>query len=201
MRFLIAAVFVFAGIAQASDIDTQCRKALTPSDCARKAQNSFNCAYYQGQCVWDPCNAAANASQCLSWAETDKKCLSLPYATWQCVSYHFLCNRVAPAECLNTGFCVRKGGGSYCGYAIPDAPPGASGVATSECTAFPMWSIALAVLWVFIMLILIGIIALAMKKKQSAITGVEGSNVDIAGVTVNGDNFMPAPGLQEPLNR
>ena len=74
------------------------------------------------------------------------------------------------------------------------------GESSSECTAFPVWSIALLVLWIFIMLILIAIIVLAMKRKSSSIAGVETSTVDVDNVAVRDDNFMPVGGISQPMN-
>ena len=204
MRVLVAllALLAVSQVANGADtINDHCMKATGAAQCAQKAVTSFNCAFYQGKCVWDPCNSAdTNSSQCLDWASTSRRCLWLPAAAeYKCVSYHFLCNRIQIKNCLTAGFCAVKSD-SYCGYAIPEGV-GSTGDSTAECTAFPLWSIALLVLWLFIMLILIAIIVLAMKRKSSSIDGVETSTVDVDNVAVRDDHFMPSPGLQEPINR
>jgi hypothetical protein len=170
--------------------------ATSQDTCALKAQSSYSCVFLDGACQVDPC-LSANTTECKMWAGS-KNCIPTPYLpNFQCVSYEFLCNRIPLKNCLKFSMCARKSE-AFCGYAIPKGQ-GTAGTASSECTPFPLWSIALLVLWLFIMLILIAIIVLALKRKQSGISGVESSKVEVDQVAIREDNFIPSPGLDQRL--
>jgi hypothetical protein len=169
-----------------------CGSASGVDACHNLALSSYSCVWLNGQCTFDPCALITNMTQCVQQAGP-QNCLPGPWMSAQsvqsCISYEFLCNRISLEVCTTVSMCSIKSA-SYCGYAIPKGT-GSAGQSIAECSTFPLWSIALLVLWLFIMMILIAIIVLALKRRNQSITGVESGKVDIDNVAIRDDNFAP----------
>lgn len=197
MLRLVAIIAIVAAVAANAQggvpVSAICSGQSSADRCARIARTrSNNCVWLNGACVQDPCYFYTNETICKQ-NERDQNCLVSPWmsadGTGSCISYDLICNRIDLTNCLKNSMCAIKSD-AYCAYGIPKGN-GQTGEATAECTQFPLWSVALIVLWLFIMLILGAIIVLAMKRKQQAITSVEQGKAEVDQVAIREDNFQP----------
>jgi hypothetical protein len=156
--------------------------------------------YTSGRCSDDSClRLSANATGC----KAQTGCVLQPLAVSSSASSQYLCyNAQISCSMLTSGQCSRvslcQTIGSACAFPLSF---GASNITLEQqCAAFPMWSIALLIVWLVIMVIIGFIIMLIFKQRRDdAITEVEQSDVRIDSVQINRDNFSPRNDLERPL--
>lgn len=140
------------------------------------------CVWLNNQCQTDPCAVLQDASSCTSAAS----CVFVAggsSTTNQCYSSQRLCSLItsqisASADvCQSYPWCLPTTDKTACYYYEP-GQSSASGPSTENCLSFPSWSIAIIVLWVLVMAILGGVIALALRQRRlDAIAGMESEDV------------------------
>lgn len=193
MRCVAAALAVF--VLLIGGASAACSDASTRSTCnAQTQQNQITCVWNSvlSRCVDDQC-VTMNVTKC---AEND--CVPTPYSSvfaagrGPCVNPDVFCALLTQPDCIKFPKCAWRSN-SYCGV-VQASTPGTTSVVCE--IKFPTWSLALLVMWFFIMGILAFIIFLIMKKqRQAAIKGVETQEVVVDSVQIR-DNFN----LQQPLN-
>lgn len=141
-------------------------------------------------CIGDPCQTLTDNATC----SQTSKCVFIPWSSGvRCFASSLLCSAIPLKECGKFSFCTIREN-TFCDIV---GRVGTNKV-TANCLQFPSWSIALMFVWLVIMIILGGIIALAMgKAKQQKVAGVEkDEDVVVDSVQIR-DNFN----LGDPLNQ
>lgn len=158
---------------------------LAIDSCYEKARSGSGCVF-QSTCQYDSCLLIDNAPAC----KANPNCFYTEWASNPCNNYQRLCSELSQEGCAGNPLCVKSG--VNCIYTVPEktgtSPP-------AECQGFPTWSIALLVIWMFLIGILVFVILIVRKKPQK--TDVEQSKVIIEEDAIN-DNFAPND-LDEPL--
>lgn len=191
---LVCIVSVVCG--QTPTVDP-CNQFADDVSCYTSAARS--CVFQGGQCITDPCRNINDGPTCRSTLG----CLSATWAAnvsstiFPCFSYRLICTQLTIDVCTKMSMCAIRSN-AYCMYAVPEGD-GVTGQSTSQCAPFPVWSIALIVVWVLIMIILIFIIVLILKKRNHVIKGIEREEIVIESVAIR-DTFNPAAAsLHQPL--
>lgn len=169
-------------VAQAQDACT----GLEVNDCYQAARDKKGCVYFSGTCQLDACMREETPTNCNS----NPRCFFTEWATIPCNDFQRLCSELNQEGCAGNALCAKSG--VNCIYTVPEKT-GASPPA--ECQGFPTWSIALLIVWLFLIGILVFVILIVRKKPQK--TDVEQSKVVIEEDAIN-DNFAPNE-LDEPL--
>eukprot|EP00658_Telonema_sp_P-2_P009619 TRINITY_DN13585_c0_g1_i6.p1 TRINITY_DN13585_c0_g1~~TRINITY_DN13585_c0_g1_i6.p1 ORF type:complete len:177 (+),score=39.64 TRINITY_DN13585_c0_g1_i6:139-669(+) len=147
---------------------------------------STGCVYFDGKCQYDSCMLISGSADC----KANSRCFYTEWANTPCNDYQRLCSELSQEGCSGNPLCVKSG--VNCIYTVPEktgtSPP-------AECQGFPTWSIALLIVWMFLIGILVFVILIVRKKPQK--TDVEQSKVVIEEDAIN-DNFAPND-LDEPL--
>ena len=179
-----------------------CSDQTSAELCLVQNQNNVGTPY----CVWDYSSARCSDDTCITYSNRPANCIAQSGCVMQplsktsqlCYSAQVSCSMLSTGLCGNQVLCQTVG--SSCAFPLSF---GASNVTLDQqCASFPMWSIALLIVWLVIMIIIGFIILLIFKQKRDdAITEVEQSEVRIDSVQINRDNFSPknGNGLDRPL--
>jgi len=186
---------ILAIVALASGVSAQsgCSNQLTAESCFQlTASLSAICVWNADGCVPDPCGVINNYTQCVAHG-----CLPVEWTGGNgnspCMTPTLVCDRLSVTDCASFPSCAVRAN-AYCTI-VPAAAPGTDQIVCE--ISFPTWSLALMVMWFFIMAILAFIIFLVVKKsKQAAIKGVETQEVVVDSMQIR-DNFN----LHQPLTQ
>lgn len=194
-------LFTSAILSVASAIDCSMTKMSYCLAANMKAPTS-PCVWANSTCQVDPCYTISDEAACVA----NSMCFMVKYATSiTCMASQRMCSSVTLDVCTTFPWCLKTSDGLGCLYYEPAAIIEAAGTSSSSCLQFPMWCIALIVLWILVMIVLGGIIALAIRQRRlDAITEVEESEVNVDSVHINKDNFSPhddRENLGRPLSR
>lgn len=176
-----------------------CTEFTSVTNCLQPNQNpaaAILCFwdYATSKCVQDPCTSLSrNATACRSTPD----CILQPLSRNQylCYSAQLSCSMLNQGQCASTPLCQTAG--TACTFPLSFE---ASDVSLDQkCASFPMWSIALLIVWLVIMVIIGAIILLIFKQKRQDAINVEQSETNVDSVQINEDNFTPRRELARPL--
>jgi hypothetical protein len=186
----------------ASCVSSQCREQTSAQACLQANQQATTTTfcvweYARSTCIQDPCTAfSRNASACRT---STSGCVLQPLSRSQilCYSAQLSCSMLTQGQCAAMPMCQTIG--TAC--AFPRSFNGSDVSLDQKCASFPMWSIALLIVWLVIMVIIGVIVMLIFKQKRDDAIMVEQSETHIDSVQVNRtDNFRPARNeLERPL--
>ncbi|CUE66470.1 transmembrane protein, putative [Bodo saltans] len=180
---------------------TDCTGFTSSSTCmgSNIDKTSASCVWQTSTCIVDPCVAkSGNWNACAS----DSTCVGIlgSNSNIQCFAIQRVCSYLTSDSCQTYPWCLKSATGDSCMYYVPGQ--GVDGNTSQDCLSFPLWSIALIVLWVLVMIILGGVVVLAIRQRRlDMITEVEESEVHVDNVAVSHrDNFAPRDDLERRLN-
>jgi hypothetical protein len=185
--------------------------ALTMADCTGFSSASTcmgsnvdkptpGCVWQSSSCLVDPCTPKfSDWDSCVA----DSACVGIRLQgsnNNQCLSIQRVCSYLNSDACQTYPWCLKSATGDSCMYYVPGQ--GVDGSTSESCLSFPLWSIALIVLWILVMVILGGVVVLAIRQRRlDLITEVEESEVHVDNVAVSHqDNFAPRNDLERRLN-
>lgn len=187
MKLLITIALAVALLA--GTVAANCGEAPNIDECYKLIRAQNMCVFDKGQCIDDPCKLAMSADDC---SATDPKCIYTPWLPAACNHRYFMCASIVGTEACNLNpLCAMEG--SNCLYSVPTSYNTAA-PKESECPGFPVWSIALLVVWILMLVIFVVIILIVRKKPLTR--SIEESAISIEGVG-NKDHFTSE--LDEPF--
>ena len=111
-----------------------------------------------------------------------------------CTSARLLCSSLSSTTCGQYGFCRWDAG--FCDAQVPKpgVPVTANPTLKKDCP-FPLWSIALVIVWLVMMVVLVFVILVIRTSTQQAVKSVKQDVAEVKDVVGGGkqkldDNFL-----------